>query len=166
MNYLWAFVEYVEYFKSSFPFGCFLQSQQIICLHLTPSSKSSSLTTNNFKSSFSPSINLLFGLSLDLLIGSSNLVILLPIYSLSLLWTCPNHLSLVSLSLLPVFCSVAQLLNHTTWQISPLSFTPFLSFSLILLSHITPDAFLYPFQPASSLLFHTLRCSGLLTLST
>nr|XP_057942759.1 uncharacterized protein LOC131138124 isoform X2 [Doryrhamphus excisus] len=33
--------------------------------------------------------------------GSSKRSILLPIYSLSLLWTCPNHLSLASLTLSP-----------------------------------------------------------------
>ncbi|KAF7644357.1 hypothetical protein LDENG_00223490, partial [Lucifuga dentata] len=52
-------------------------------------------------SSFTTSINLLFGLPLGLLPGSSNLSILLPICSLSLLCTCPNHLSLASLTLSP-----------------------------------------------------------------
>ncbi|KAM9489066.1 terminal nucleotidyltransferase 4A-like isoform 2-T2 [Clarias gariepinus] len=59
--------------------------QRIICLHLTLSSASSSLTPTNFMSSLTASINLLFGLPLDLLPGSSNLSILLPIYSQSLL---------------------------------------------------------------------------------
>ncbi|KAF7648837.1 hypothetical protein LDENG_00151040, partial [Lucifuga dentata] len=49
--------------------------QRIICLHLTLSSASSSLTPTNFMSSFTTSINLLFGLPLGLLPGSSNLSI-------------------------------------------------------------------------------------------
>ncbi|XP_067310196.1 quinone oxidoreductase isoform X2 [Pseudorasbora parva] len=56
--------------------------QRIICLHLV---LSSSLRLTTFMSSFTTSINLLFGLPLDLLPGNSKLSILLPIYSLSLL---------------------------------------------------------------------------------
>ena len=79
--------------SSSIPSGCSLQvlPQQIIFLHLTPSL---SLTPTNFMSSFTTSINLLFGLPLGLLPDSSNLITHLPIYSLSRLCTCPNHLSL------------------------------------------------------------------------
>ena len=68
----------VFFFLSAFPFRG--SKQQIICLHLTPSSASSSLTPTNFMSSFTTSINLLFGLPLGLLSGSSNLIILLLIY--------------------------------------------------------------------------------------
>ncbi|MEQ2270734.1 hypothetical protein XENORESO_010643 [Xenotaenia resolanae] len=52
-------------------------------------------------SSFNPSIDLLLGLPLDLLPGSSSLSIFLPMYSLSLPFTCPNHLSPASLALSP-----------------------------------------------------------------
>ncbi|KAF3696602.1 hypothetical protein EXN66_Car012280 [Channa argus] len=58
-----------------------------MCLHLTLSSASSSLTlvtlVTNFMSSLTTSLYLLFGLPLDLLPGSSNLSILLLIYSVS-----------------------------------------------------------------------------------
>ncbi|KAF7662886.1 hypothetical protein LDENG_00223950, partial [Lucifuga dentata] len=64
--------------KVFFSFRLSLQGspQRIICLHLTLSSASSSLTPTNFMSSFTTSINLLFGLPLGLLPGSSNLSIL------------------------------------------------------------------------------------------
>ncbi|KAF7643833.1 hypothetical protein LDENG_00232430, partial [Lucifuga dentata] len=70
-----------KFFFFFFSFGLSLQGspQRIICLHLTLSSASSSLTPTNFMSSFTTSINLLFGLPLGLLPGSSNLSILLPI---------------------------------------------------------------------------------------
>nr|XP_057943069.1 uncharacterized protein LOC131138282 isoform X1 [Doryrhamphus excisus] len=71
--------------------------QQINLLHPTLSSTSVSLTPTTLMSSLTTSINVLFGLPLRLLPGS----ILLPIYSLSVLWTCPNHLSLASLTLSP-----------------------------------------------------------------
>ncbi|KAF7645082.1 hypothetical protein LDENG_00210390 [Lucifuga dentata] len=87
--------------------------QRIICLHLTLSSASSSLTPTNFMSSFTTSINLLFGLPLGLLPGSSNLSILLPICSLSLLCTCPNHLSLASLTLSPKHLTCAVPLMYS-----------------------------------------------------
>ncbi|KAF7650345.1 hypothetical protein LDENG_00127500, partial [Lucifuga dentata] len=161
--------------------------QRIICLHLTLSSASSSLTPTNFMSSFTTSINLLFGLPLGLLPGSSNLSILLPICSLSLLCTCPNHLSLASLTLSPkhLTCAVPlmysflilsifvtpkenlSILVSTTsssasclflsatvskpYNIAGLT-TVLYTFPFILaetlLSHITPDTFLHPFQPA------------------
>lgn len=59
-------------------------------------------------SSFTKSMNLLFGLPLGLLSGSMNLNILLPTQSLSLLWTCPNHLNLASLAWSP---------KHLTWAL-------------------------------------------------
>ncbi|KAF7644146.1 hypothetical protein LDENG_00020260, partial [Lucifuga dentata] len=64
-------------------------------------------------SSFTTSINLLFGLPLGLLPGSSNLSILLPICSLSLLCTCPNHLSLASLTLSPKHLTCAVPLMYS-----------------------------------------------------
>lgn len=78
--------------SSSFCLSCYIHGwqQPIIFLHLTLSSSTSSFHTNCLHV-FSPtSINNLFALPLDLLSCSSNLSIL-PIYSLSLLWTCPTH---------------------------------------------------------------------------
>lgn len=45
-------------------------------------------------SSFVTSMNFLCGLPLSLLPGSSNFKILYPMYQLSFLCTCPNHISL------------------------------------------------------------------------
>ncbi|KAF7643361.1 hypothetical protein LDENG_00240730, partial [Lucifuga dentata] len=70
---------FADFFFFSFRLSLQGSPQQIICLHLTLSSASSSLTPTNFMSSFTTSINLLFGLPLGLLPGSSNLSILLPI---------------------------------------------------------------------------------------
>ncbi|XP_061630222.1 inositol oxygenase isoform X3 [Phyllopteryx taeniolatus] len=65
--------------------------QRVILFHGSLSPESSSLPPTALMSSLTTSINLLFGLPLALLPGSSILIILLPIYSLSPLWTCPNH---------------------------------------------------------------------------
>lgn len=74
-----------------------LPSVWAVYLHLTlSSSASSSLIPAALMSSPPTSINLLFAVPLDPLPCSSNLSIL-PIYSLSLFWTCPTHLSLASL---------------------------------------------------------------------
>ncbi|KAJ8369913.1 hypothetical protein SKAU_G00099410 [Synaphobranchus kaupii] len=70
--------------------------QRIICFHLFLSCASSSVTPTACMSSFTVSLNLLLGLPLLLLPGSSMSSILLPIYPTSLLRTCPNHLSLAS----------------------------------------------------------------------
>ncbi|KAK2863476.1 hypothetical protein Q5P01_003009 [Channa striata] len=68
-------------------------------------------------SSVRTSIYLLLGRPLALLPGSSISNILLPIYSLSLLCTCPNHLSLASLTLLLTQATfVISLLCCTTNQ--------------------------------------------------
>ncbi|KAF7663340.1 hypothetical protein LDENG_00211810, partial [Lucifuga dentata] len=175
--------------------------QRIICLHLTLSSASSSLTPTNFMSSFTTSINLLFGLPLGLLPGSSNLSILLPICSLSLLCTCPNHLSLASLTLSPKHLTCAVPLMYSFLILSILV-TPKENLSILvsatsssasclflsatvskpyniaglttvlytfpfilaetLLSHITPDTFLHPFQPACTRFFTSFPHSPLL----
>ncbi|MED6262236.1 hypothetical protein ATANTOWER_016510 [Ataeniobius toweri] len=82
-------------FVSAFPFKG--SPQRVICPHLILSSASSSLTPTTFRSSSTPSMNLLFGLPLGLL--PSSLSFLLQMYSLSLLCTFPNHFSLRSLSL-------------------------------------------------------------------
>lgn len=59
--------------------------QPIICLHLSLSSASASITLPNFM--YSSSINLLFALPRGLLSANSNLSTLLHLYSLSPLWS-------------------------------------------------------------------------------
>jgi len=109
--------------SSSFPFGCSIQGSPQ-CLHLSLSSVSSSLTPTNFISSFTTPINLLFGLPQGLLPGGSNLSILLPIYSLSIVCTCPNHLSLASLTVSTkhLTCTVPLMIHSDNSQREPLHF--------------------------------------------
>lgn len=128
------------YLISSSSWGLSLQGspQRNSGLHITLSSASSSLTPVTFMFSFTTSINLLFGL----LPGSLKLRILLPISSLFLLWTCLNNLSLA---------------------------TVLYTFLFTLAETITPDTFLPHsslYVQASSPLFHSLHCSGLLTRGT
>ena len=70
--------------------------QRIFILQLLLSSASSSFTLTSAMSSFTTSINLLFGLPRFLFPGNSIFSILLPIYPSSFLSTCPYHLSLAS----------------------------------------------------------------------
>lgn len=71
--------------------------EPIVCLHLSLSSASSSLTPNTFMLFSTASSILPFSpLSPGPLPGISNLSILPPIYSLPLLFTCQKHLSLAS----------------------------------------------------------------------
>ena len=70
--------------------------QRIFNLQLLLSSASSSFTSTSAMSSFTTSINLLFGLPRFLFPGNSIFSILLPIYPSSFLSTCPYHLSLAS----------------------------------------------------------------------
>ena len=70
--------------------------QRIFNLQLLLSSASSSFTSTSAMSSFTTSINLLFGLPRFLFPSNSILSILLPIYPSSFLSTCPYHLSLAS----------------------------------------------------------------------
>lgn len=77
-------------------------------------------------SSFTTSKSLLFGLLLGLLPASSNVSIFLLMYSLSLIFTCPNRVSLSSLVLSPehlaFFCpSDAQHFNLCYLQLHRLS---------------------------------------------
>ncbi|KAF7703122.1 hypothetical protein HF521_022129, partial [Silurus meridionalis] len=76
-------------------------AKRIICLHTHLSSTSASFNPTTSMSSLTTSINLLLGLPLFLLPGGSILSILLLIYPMSLLCTCPNHLNLTSLTLSP-----------------------------------------------------------------
>ena len=75
--------------------------QWITAFHFNLFSVSSTLTLATCMSSLTASINLLFSLPLPLLPGSSISSILLPMYPLSLLCTCPNHLNLASLVFSP-----------------------------------------------------------------
>ena len=70
--------------------------QRIFHFQLLITSVSSSVTSTSAISSFTTSINLLFGLYRFLFPGNSVLSILLPIYPSSFLSTCPYHLSLAS----------------------------------------------------------------------
>ena len=67
--------------------------QRIFRIQLLLSSVSSSVTSTSVRSSFTTSINLLFGLLRFLFPGNSILSTLLPIYPSSFLSTCPYHLS-------------------------------------------------------------------------
>ncbi|XP_061651367.1 mitochondrial 2-oxodicarboxylate carrier isoform X2 [Phyllopteryx taeniolatus] len=109
--------------------------QRVILFHVGLSPASSSGTPTALMSSLTTSINLLFGLPLALLPGSSILIVLLPIYSLFLLWTCPNHRSLLSLTWSP---------KHRT------SAVPLMSSFLILSNLVTPRANLNIFISATS----------------
>ncbi|KAF7660103.1 hypothetical protein LDENG_00288210, partial [Lucifuga dentata] len=73
--------------------------QRIICLHLTLSSASSSLTPTNFMSSFTTSINLPLWSSSRPPAWQFQLQHPSTDMFTSLLCTCPNHLSLASLTL-------------------------------------------------------------------
>ena len=75
--------------------------QRITVFHFDIFFVSSTLTPTTCMCSLTTSINLLFGLPLRLLPGSSISSILLPMYPLSLLCTCPNHLNLSSFSSKP-----------------------------------------------------------------
>ena len=75
--------------------------QQITVFHFNLIFVSSTLTPTTCMSFFTASTNLLFGLPLCLLPGSSISSILLPMYPLSLLCTCPNHLNLAFLAFSP-----------------------------------------------------------------
>ncbi|KAF7708492.1 hypothetical protein HF521_017549 [Silurus meridionalis] len=81
------------------------------------------------------SINLLLGLPLFLLPGGSILSILLLIYPMSLLCTCPNHFNLASLTLSPK---------------CPTCAVPLLNSFLILSILITPKENFNSFSTATS----------------
>ena len=81
---------------SSFGYSHQGSPQQIFHLQLFLSSAPSSVTSTSAMSSFTTSINILFGLPRFLFPGNSILSILLPIYPSSFLSTCPYHLSLAS----------------------------------------------------------------------
>ena len=82
--------------SSSFGFSHQGSPQRIFLHQLFLSTVSSSVTSTSAMSSFTTSINLLFGLPRFLFPGNSILSILLPIYPSSFLLRCPYHLSLAS----------------------------------------------------------------------
>ena len=83
--------------------------QRIFLLQLFLSTVSSSVASTSAMSSFTTSINLLFGLPRFLFPGNSILSILLPIYPSSFLRRCPYHLSLASRVFSPNFPPVLSL---------------------------------------------------------
>ncbi|KAI5104455.1 sodium/calcium exchanger 1 isoform X3 [Silurus meridionalis] len=100
-----------------------------------PSSTSASLTPTTCISSLTTSINLLLGLPLFLLPGGSILSILLLIYPMSLICTCPNRLNLASLTLSPK---------------RPTCAVPLINSILILSIVVTPNEHLNIFSSATS----------------
>ena len=110
--------------------------QRIFLLQLFLSSVSSSVTSTSAMSSFTTSINLLFGLSRFLFPGSSILSILLPIYPSSFLRRCPYHLSLASRVFSQIFPTCAVRLMHSF---------------LILSIRVTPNANHNIFNSATSI---------------
>ena len=99
--------------SSSFGFSHQWSSQRIFLLQLCLSTVSSSITSTSAMSSFTTSINLLFGLPRFLFPGNSILSILLPIYPSSFLCRCPYHLSLVSRVFSPNFPTCAVPLMYS-----------------------------------------------------
>ena len=100
--------------SSSFGFSHQGSPQRIFLLQLFLSTVSSSVTSTSAMSSFTTSINLLFGLPRFLFPGNSILSILLPTYPSSFLRRCPYHLSLASRVFSPNFrtCAVPLLYSH------------------------------------------------------
>ena len=87
--------------------------QRIFLLQLFLSTVSSSVTSTSAMSSFTTSINLLFGLPRFLFPGNSILSILPPIYPSSFLRRCPYHLSLASRVFSPNFPTCAVPLMYS-----------------------------------------------------
>ena len=99
--------------SSSFGFSHQGSPQRIFFLQLFLSTVSSSVTSTSAMSSFTTSINLLFGFPRFLFPGNSILSILLPIYPSSFLRRCPYHLSLASRVLSPNFPTCAVPLMYS-----------------------------------------------------
>ena len=99
--------------SSSFGFSHQGSPQRIFFLQFLLSTVSSSVTSTSAMSSFTTSINLLFGLPRFLFPGNSILSILLPIYPSSFLRRCPYHLSLASRVFSPNFPTCAVPLMYS-----------------------------------------------------
>ena len=99
--------------SSSFGFSYQGSPQRIFLLLLFLSTVSSSVTSTSAMSSFTTSINLLFGLPGFLFPGNSILGILLPIYPSPFLRRCPYHLSLASRVFSPNFPTCAVPLMYS-----------------------------------------------------
>ena len=105
-----------KYTPSSSPFGLSLQSGVATAYYLSPNRPIFNvrlLRTNFPISSFTASKNLLLGFPLFLFPNNSISIIFLPAYSLSLLMTCPYHLSLPSLIFIPNRSTLTVLLMHS-----------------------------------------------------
>ena len=96
--------------SSSFGFSHQGSPQRIFLLQLFLSTVSSSVTSTSAMSSFTTSINLLFGIPHFLFPGNSILSILLPIDPSSFLRRWPYHLSLASRVFSPNFPTCADVL--------------------------------------------------------
>ena len=101
--------------SSSFGFSHQGSPQRIFFLQFLLSTVSSSVTSTSAMSSFTTSINLLFGLPRFLFPGNSILIILLPIllYPSSFLRRCPYHISLASRVFSPNFPTCAVPLMYS-----------------------------------------------------
>ena len=105
--------------SSSFGFSHQGSPQRIFFLQFLLSTVSSSVTSTSAMSSFTTSINLLFGLPRFLFPGNSILSILLPIYPSSFLRRCPYHLNLGSRVISPnrTTCAVHLMYSFTILSI-------------------------------------------------
>ena len=108
-----VFNKWIYSSSSSFGFSHQGSPQRIFLLQLFLSTVSSSVTSTSAMSSFTTSINLLFGLPRFLFPGNSILSILLPIYPSSFLRRCPYHLSLASRVFSPNFPTCAVPLMYS-----------------------------------------------------
>ena len=105
--------KFIDTSSSSFGFSYQGSPQRIFFLQFLLSTVSSSVTSTSAMSSFTTSINLLFGLPRFLFPGNSILSILLPIYPSSFLRRCPYHLSLASRVFSPNFPTCAVPLMYS-----------------------------------------------------
>ena len=96
----------------AFPFNRGLP-QRVMLLHSILFSMPFCLAPTSSIFSFTTFRNLLFGLPLFLFPSNSISITLLPTYSLSLLMTCPYHLSLPSLVFIPNRCTLTVPLMYS-----------------------------------------------------
>ena len=107
--------------SSSFGFAHQGSPQRIFLLRMFLSTVSSSVTSTSAMSSFTTSINLLFGIPRFLFPCNSILSIILPIYTSSFLRRCPYHLSLASRVFSPNFPTCATPLMYSFLLLSILA---------------------------------------------
>ena len=155
--------------SSSSPFGLpFSQGwpQRIIILQTFLSSTSVSFAPTSPMSSFTTSTNLLFGLPLLLFPGNSISIIFLTTYSLSLLMTCPYHLSLPSLIFNPNRSILTVLLMYSFLILSFLV-NPIANLSIFISATFISSTFFFviaPSQVHTPLLVLPMNCTLFLLL--